>query len=35
MKANTIFAVEWTSYAVVSNDLKQLKIAQDILVFYV
>ena len=35
MKLNTIFAVEWTTYAVVSTDLKQLKIAQDISVFYV
>ena len=35
MKENMIFAVEWTTYAVVNTDLKQLKIAQDISVFYV
>ena len=35
MKVNMIFAVEWTTYAVVNTDVKQLKIAQDISFFYV
>ena len=35
MKVNTISTVEWTTYAVVNTDVKQLKIAQDISVFYV
>ena len=30
-----IFAVEWTTYAVVNTDVKQLKIAEDISFFYV
>ena len=35
IKMNMIYAVEWTTYAVVKTDVKQLKIAQDISVFYV
>ena len=35
IKVNMIYAVESTTYAVVKTDVKQLKIAQDISVFYV